>query len=151
MASHEDRAALLESLRNQPVGGAERAGLVERYLEGDCLALAFALHWATGWPVEAVSARGGDRFLHFAAIAPDGSVWDAAGPRDKDEAAAAWTPHPVWERVDALRLATTGPGALDEDAVTEAFVTAARLFGPGLDRFLVRVPVVPERLVPGAR
>ena len=73
----------------EPPTDGERAALVERYGDGDCLAMAFAVHWMTGWDVEAVGERGGDAFLHFAAVDPEGRVWDAAGPRDRVECGLA--------------------------------------------------------------
>lgn len=114
----------------------------EPWLEGDCLAFAFALNWSAGFEVEAVSERGSDTFLHFAAIGPDGAVWDAAGPRPREVAAAAYARDPVWEPVDAYKFVSRG--GCDEDDINVAFVAAARIFGPLLRPLLKRVPDIAE-------
>jgi len=116
-----------------------RRALVERYTDGECLTFAFAVHWMTGFPVEALSERGSDKYLHFAAIAPDGRVWDADGPRDKATCAARYADGPEWRRVDAMRLVTS-QGGVDEEAVTEALKAAVILLGPALDMYVRRLP-----------
>lgn len=123
----------------------ERAALVDRYTDGECLTFAFAVHWMTGWPVEGLSERDGDtrNHLHFAAVGPDGLAWDAAGPRNKAEVVLHFADNPVWEVVDAQRLVATQPG-IDEDAITQACIDAFRLLGRDLARHVTRLPTMPS-------
>jgi len=113
--------------------------VVHGYLEGDCLTLAFALHWMCGWPVLGVAEEGGDDFLHFAAQGPDGRAWDALGPRTFQRAAEAYAERPHWETVDVYRFVSTSPD-IDEDAITTACVDALELFGAALASHATRLP-----------
>ncbi len=61
-----------------------------------------------GWPVEALSERSGHNLLHFAAVGPDDTVWDAAGPHTSAQAAEHYAEDPVWLVVDAFRFMTSG-------------------------------------------
>lgn len=133
----------LEAFHVDEPSAGERAALVDRYTDGDCLAFAFAVGWMTGWPVEGLSERGGDDHLHFAAIGPDGLAWDAAGPRTKAEAAEHFADAPAWETVDAQRLVATLPG-MDEDTITQACAEAIRLLGERLVPHLARLPSLPS-------
>lgn len=119
----------------------EIEAVIHGYLEGDCLALAFALHWMCGWPVLGVAEEGGDDFLHFAARGPDGQAWDALGPRSFDRAAEAYVEKPQWETINAHRFVSTSPD-VDEDAITTACLDAVSIFGPALHPHVVRRPVV---------
>lgn len=118
---------------------AEVETMMDAYCDGDCLVLAFALHWMCGWPVLAVSERGGEDHLHFAARGPDGLAWDARGPRSFERAAEDYAGDPVWEEVDAHRFVATD-ARIDEDAITTACTDAALLFGAALERHVVRRP-----------
>ena len=113
--------------------------MMDAYCEGDCLALAFALHWMCGWPVMAVSERGGADLLHFAARGPDGAAWDARGPRAFDRAAEDYADDPVWQEIDAYAFVSTDD-RIDETAITQACADARILFGPALDPHVRRRP-----------
>jgi hypothetical protein len=119
----------------------EMEAVIHGYLEGDCLTLAFALHWMCGWPVLGVAEEGGDDFLHFAAQGPDGRAWDALGPRTFERAADAYVERPSWERIDPYRFVSTSPD-VDEDAVTTACLDAMSIFGSALDPHVTRRPAV---------
>lgn len=113
---------------------------MERYLEGECLTLAFALHWMCGWPVLGVAEEGGDDFLHFVARGPDGLAWDALGPRTFERAAEAYVERPHWQTVDPYRFVSTAPD-IDEDDITRACGEAASIFGSLLDGHIRRRPL----------
>lgn len=113
--------------------------LIDAYCDGDCLVLAFALHWMCGWPVRAVSERSAADHLHFAAQGPDGLAWDARGPRSFECAAEDYADDPIWEDVDAHRFVATDP-RIDEEAITTACMDAALLFGTALERHVLRRP-----------
>ncbi len=118
---------------------AEMEAMMDAYCDGDCLVLAFALHWMCGWPVMAVSERGGHDHLHFAARGPDDLAWDARGPRGFERAAEDYAGDPVWEEVDAHRFVATDP-RIDEDAITAACADADLLFGAALKGHVLRRP-----------
>ena len=117
----------------------EISAIQDAYLDGDCLTLAFALHWSCGWPVLAVSERGADSHLHFVAKGPDGLAWDALGPRPLGAAAAAYADDPVWEEVDAHRFIATDD-TVDEATITRAIAHAHLLFGDRLAPNVLRTP-----------
>lgn len=121
----------------------EMEAVIHGYLEGDCLTLAFALHWMCGWPVLGVAEEGGDDFLHFATQGPDGRAWDALGPRSFDRAAEAYVERPHWDPVDPYRFVTTSPD-IDEDAITAACRDAEAIFGPALTPHVLRRPARPH-------
>lgn len=124
----------------------EAEALVDHYTSGGCLAFAFALHWMCGWPVAAVSERGGDDHLHFAARGPDGMAWDALGPRTFEAAAADYAETPCWEDVDALRFVATD-GDMDETVITRACTDVEALLGPALAPHIARRPqAIPDRM-----
>ena len=143
----------IAEIRGDALDACERRALVERYTDGDCLVLAFAVHWLTGgrFGVEAVGERGRRSFAHFAAVDPDGGVWDAEGPRSRTACGARFAERPRWQRVDPHRFIATQPG-IDEAAITEGIVAAIRLLGPRLDPHVARLPEglpAPAGPVPG--
>lgn len=112
---------------------------MEQYADGDCLLLAFALHWMCGWPVLAVSEKDGNSHLHFAARGPDGMAWDAYGPRSFKTSGEDYAKSPAWEEVDAYRFITTQNNA-DEDTITQACMDAHVIFGTTLDQHVKQHP-----------
>ena len=120
-------------------GPVERVALMDRYADGSCLVFAFAVHWMTGFPVEALSSGGRAAFAHFTAIGPDGDVWDAQGPRPRDECAAHYVDRARWTKVDVRKFVGTDP-SLDEAAIDDAVVAALRLLGPNLAGHVRRLP-----------
>lgn len=123
----------------QDVSTHEMEAVIHGYLEGDCLALAFALHWMCGWRVLGVSEEGGDDFLHFAAQGHDGRAWDALGPRTFEQAAIAYVERPHWEEIDPHRFVATSPD-VDEETITRACEDAVLIFGKTLEPHVVRRP-----------
>jgi hypothetical protein len=117
----------------------EIGAMIDAYSDGDCLVLAFAIHWMCGWPVMAVSEPGGADHLHFAARGPDGLAWDARGPRTFAAAGADYADDPRWEEVEALRFIATHP-SVDEDAITRACDDAVTIMGESLSKHIVRLP-----------
>lgn len=124
---------------DQPLSTLEMEAVVHGYLEGECLTLAFALHWMCGWPVHGVAEEGGDDFLHFAAIGPDGLAWDALGPRSPARAAEAYVSVPHWSEIDPYRFVATQPD-VDEDSITRACRDAEAIFGSALAPHVRRRP-----------
>jgi hypothetical protein len=139
---------LVARVRAAPLEQCEAEALAEQYLEGHCLVFAFAVHWLTGWKVEALGERNSPDFSHFATIGPDGLVWDAAGPRVREEVERGFATDPAWEEVDAYRFAFSDAAGVTEDDVNEACVAALRLFGDRIDPHLARTPTLPDDLVP---
>lgn len=117
----------------------EIGAMIDAYSDGDCLVLAFALHWMCGWPVMAVSEPDGENHLHFAARGPDGLAWDARGPRTFAAAGADYAADARWEEVDAMRFIATDPN-VDETAITRACGDAIIIMGESLKRHIVRRP-----------
>jgi hypothetical protein len=67
--------------------------LRELYTEGECEALADALHALTGWPVVVVGDAGGIAgWVHAGVRSPTGQVFDAEGPHDPTDWLTAWAP-----------------------------------------------------------
>lgn len=132
--------ALARISADAPTPG-ERTELVGLYTDGSCLAFAFAVHWMTGFPVEAISAPTGEgsAFVHFAAVGPDGDIWDAQGPRPREECVAHFLDDAVWTRIDAYKFLGTDP-ALDEAAIDAAALAALRLLAPYLAEHVRRLP-----------
>lgn len=120
----------------------EVGALMEWHADGGCLPFAFGVHWMTGWPVQAVSERGAETHLHFAAIGPDGRAWDSLGPRAMTVAAEGYAAEPVWEPVDAYRMVATGD--ISEADITEACRAAEAIFGEALAPHIRRRPVAPS-------
>ncbi len=124
---------------DQQLSTLEMEAVVHGYLEGECLTLAFALHWMCGWPVHGVAEEEGDDFLHFVAIGPDGLAWDALGPRTLDTAAEAYVSRPCWSEIDPHRFVATQPD-VDEESITRACHDAQRIFGTRLTPHVARLP-----------
>jgi hypothetical protein len=141
-------ASLLDRIRSAGLDTEEAGALMRQYLDGQCMPFAFAMHWLTGWKVEALGEIDSENFLHFAAVAPDGAIWDASGPRSRREVDREYCVNGVWQIVDPHKYCFSDTAAVTEDDINEACVAAIRLFGPQLDRHILRTPVIPENLLP---
>jgi hypothetical protein len=115
----------------------DRSAIIENYMDGECLTLAFAVHWMTGWKV--VGVEEGDDIVHFAAVDPDGLAWDAAGPRPAEDAATAYSGSARLIDVDAMKYLTSCD-MVDEDAITRACHAAIAIFGEEFEAHVTRRP-----------
>jgi hypothetical protein len=62
---------------------------VRAFTQGQCHALALALHERTGWPIRQLENDEGEPF-HLYVETPDGRALDITGAHDRDEFRQAW-------------------------------------------------------------
>ena len=113
--------------------------MIDAYCDGDCLILAFALHWMCGWKVFALSEKDANVHLHFAAEGPGGDAWDARGPRHFDVARDDYADDGIWVEIDPYRFICTDPN-VDEERITQACRDAETIFPGSLDEHVMRRP-----------
>lgn len=77
------------------IDGVASADAVTAFTEGDCWALAIAVHKMTGWPLVLAgtdSASDLDGYSHVMVRMPDGLLLDITGASTVEEVEATWGP-----------------------------------------------------------
>lgn len=112
------------------------------FLQGQCHALALALHEETGWPIRWIESDDGEP-NHCFVITPDEHALDIAGRHDLDEMTEAWGAWPEDVTAEDLRALPRGQGGwrIPDVEAARAFVPAVlklnddskELSPPGID------------------